>query len=72
MSSRKIRWLGLGLLATTGAGLLALTSMMNSAFAFGDDTALVMGPAAFRYLRRPTWTPSTTYTFTCRTPPSTP
>jgi len=47
MSSRKIRWLGLGLLATTGAGLLALTSMMNSAFAFGDDTALVMGPSGF-------------------------
>jgi hypothetical protein len=26
-----------------GSGLLALTSMMNSAFAFGDDTALIMG-----------------------------
>ena len=47
MSVRKIRWLGLALLATTGAGLLALTSMMNPAFAFGDDTALVMGPSGF-------------------------
>jgi hypothetical protein len=42
-----LRWLGFGLLATAGAGLLALTSMMNSAFAFGDDTALVMGPSGF-------------------------
>jgi len=42
MSVRKIRWLGFALLASTGAALLALTSMMNSAFAFGDDTALVM------------------------------
>jgi hypothetical protein len=47
MSVRKIRWLGLALLASTGAGLLALTSTMNSAFAFGDDTALVMGPSGF-------------------------
>jgi hypothetical protein len=41
------RWLGFGLMATTGAGVLALTSMMNSAFAFGDDTALLMGPSGF-------------------------
>jgi PE-PPE domain len=47
MSVRKIRWLGFALLASAGAGLLALTSMMNSAFAFGDDTALVMGPSGF-------------------------
>lgn len=47
MLGRKIRWLGFALLASTGAGLLALTSMMNSAFAFGDDTALVMGPSGF-------------------------
>ena len=47
MSVRKIRWLGLALLASTGAGLLALTSILHSAFAFGDDTALVMGPSGF-------------------------
>jgi PE-PPE domain len=43
MSVRKIRWLGFALLASMGAGLLALTSMMNAAFAFGDDTAYVIG-----------------------------
>jgi hypothetical protein len=47
MSVGKVRWLGCALLATAGAGILALTSMMNSAFAFGDDTALVMGPSGF-------------------------
>jgi hypothetical protein len=43
MSVPKIRWLGLAVMAISGAGLLAMTSMMNSAFAFGDDTALIMG-----------------------------
>jgi hypothetical protein len=47
MLGRKVRWLGCALLATSGAGLLALTSMLNSAFAFGDDTALGMGPSGF-------------------------
>jgi hypothetical protein len=47
MSSNKARWLGFTLLATAGAGLLALTSILHSAFAFGDDTALVMGPSGF-------------------------
>jgi len=45
MSGRRLRWLGFGLLATAGVGLLTLTSMMNSAFAFGEDTALVIGPS---------------------------
>ncbi len=36
MSGRNLRWLGLGLVATAGAGVLALTAMMNSAFAYGD------------------------------------
>jgi PE-PPE domain len=45
MTGRKLRWLDLGLLAGGSAGLLALTSVMNSAFAFGDDTALVLGPS---------------------------
>ncbi len=47
MSGRGMRWLGIGLLANGGAGLLALMSILNSAFAFGDDTALVMGPSGF-------------------------
>jgi hypothetical protein len=47
MPVRRIRWLAFALLASAGAGLLALTSMMNCAFAFGDDTALVMGPSGF-------------------------
>ena len=52
MPVRKIRWLGLALLASTGAGLLALTSILHSAFAFADHTALVMGPSGFP-VRRP-------------------
>ena len=43
MSGRKLRWLGFRLLATAGAGLMGLTSVMHAAFAYGDDTALVMG-----------------------------
>lgn len=43
MSQRRFRWLGFGLVATAGAGVLALTSMMNSAFAYGDDVGLAMG-----------------------------
>ncbi len=43
MSGRKLRYLGLGLVITAGAGVLALASMMNSAFAYGDDVGLVMG-----------------------------
>ncbi len=42
-----VRWLGFGLIASAGAGLLGLTSMMHAAFAFGDDTALLMGPSGF-------------------------
>jgi hypothetical protein len=42
-----MRWLGISLLATGGAGLLALTSILHSAFANGDDTGLVMGPSGF-------------------------
>jgi PE-PPE domain len=36
MSGRTLRWLGLGLLSTAGAGVMVLTGMMNSAFAYGD------------------------------------
>src|SRR5579875_2166269 len=44
MSGRKLRWLTAGLFASAGAGMLSMTSMMNAAFAFGDDaTGLVMG-----------------------------
>jgi hypothetical protein len=45
MTHRRFRWLSVGLAASGGAGLLALTSMMNSAFAYGDDSVigLVMG-----------------------------
>jgi hypothetical protein len=53
MSRRTLRPLGLGLVTTAGAGVLALTAMMNSGFAYGDtppDPAdptigLVMGPS---------------------------
>ena len=43
MSGRKLRWLGLGLVATGGTSILTLTAMMNSAFAWGDDIGLVIG-----------------------------
>jgi hypothetical protein len=36
MTGRKSRWVGFALLAGAGAGLLSLTSMMNSAFAYGS------------------------------------
>jgi len=36
MSNTKLRWLGLGLVSTAGAGVLSLTAIMNSAFAYGD------------------------------------
>jgi hypothetical protein len=53
MSGRTLHWLGLGMVTTVGAGVMALTAMMNSAFAYGDvppDPAdptigLVMGPS---------------------------
>jgi hypothetical protein len=46
MTDRRLRPLRVGTLATAGAGLLSLTSMVTPAFAYGDDTALpfeVMG-----------------------------
>jgi hypothetical protein len=45
MSSRKRRWLGLGLVATAGAGVLGMTAMMHPtiARADGEDIGLVIG-----------------------------
>jgi hypothetical protein len=45
MSDRKLRWLGLGLVATAGAGVLGLTAMMHPtvAHADGEDIGLVIG-----------------------------
>jgi len=44
MSDRKLRWLGLGLVATAGAGVLGLSATMNPASAHADDDiGLVMG-----------------------------
>ena len=45
MSDRKLRWLGLGLVATAGAGVVGLTAMMNPtvAYADGEDIGLVIG-----------------------------
>jgi hypothetical protein len=45
MSSRKLRWLGLGLVATAGTGVLGLTAMMNPAVAYadGEDIGVVIG-----------------------------
>jgi PE-PPE domain len=43
MSDRKLRWLGLGLAATAGAGVVGLSAMMNPASAHADDIGLVIG-----------------------------
>jgi hypothetical protein len=45
MSDRTLRWLGCGLVATVGAGVVGLTAMMNPAFAHadGEDIGLVIG-----------------------------
>lgn len=45
MTRRGFRWLGVGLLAGAGAGLLEVASALNPAFALADDTALIMGYA---------------------------
>jgi hypothetical protein len=46
VSGRKLRWTGLGLVATAGAGLLGLSAMMNPAFAHADNIGLVIGGSA--------------------------
>jgi hypothetical protein len=38
MSRRKLRWMGLGLVATAGAGALGLSAMMNPTVAYADDS----------------------------------
>jgi hypothetical protein len=45
MSDPKLRWLGLGLAATVGAGVVGLTAMINPtvAHADGEDIGLVVG-----------------------------
>ena len=45
MSERKLRWLGLGLAATVGAGVVGLTAMINPTVAHADgaDIGLVVG-----------------------------
>jgi hypothetical protein len=45
MSDRKLRWLGLGLVATAGAGIVGVSAMLNPASAYADDSdiGLVMG-----------------------------
>ena len=45
MSDRKLRWLGLGLVATAGAGVVGLSAMMSPAVAYadGEDIGLVIG-----------------------------
>lgn len=46
MSDRKLRWLGLGLVASARAALLALTSAMNPAFAQGITPEASVGDSS--------------------------
>ena len=45
MSVPTLRWLGLGLVTTAGAGVLGLTAMMHPtvAYADGEDIGVVIG-----------------------------
>lgn len=43
MAGGRLRGLGCGLAASAGTSLLALTSIINAAFACGDDVTLVLG-----------------------------
>jgi hypothetical protein len=43
MSGRMVRLMGLGMVATAGAGALSLAAMMNSGYAHADDIGLVIG-----------------------------
>lgn len=45
MTHSNVRWLTAGLVAGGCAGLMGLTSVLNAGFAFGADTALIMGSA---------------------------
>ena len=55
MSDRKLRWLGFGLVATVGAGVVGLTAMMNPAVAHadGEDIGLVIGASGLPIPGRP-------------------
>src|ERR1700722_19779487 len=46
MSGRKLRWIGFGLVATPGAGVIGLSATMNPASAHADDIGLVVGGSA--------------------------
>ena len=41
MSGRKLRWLTAGLFASAGAGMLSVTAVINSAFAFGETDSSI-------------------------------
>jgi hypothetical protein len=45
MTACRVRWLGVGLLASACAGFLDVASILNPASALGDDTALILGHA---------------------------
>jgi hypothetical protein len=43
VTGNRLRWFGFGLAASVGAGLLGLTSTIHAPYAYGDDTAFVIG-----------------------------
>jgi len=50
MTGRNFRWLGFSLFAGAGSGLLSLTSMMNSAFAYGAPASDSDPPIPFEVM----------------------
>jgi hypothetical protein len=46
VSGRKLRWIGFGLVATAGAGVIGLSATMNPASAHADDIGVVIGGSA--------------------------
>ena len=63
MSGRTLRLMGLGMVATAGAGFLSLAAMMNTGYAHADDIGLVLGGSGTPIPGRTTWSPPPCTTF---------
>jgi len=61
MSGRTLRWLGLGLVGTAGAGVLALTATLTSAVAYGDVSPEPVDPTTIGLVVGPSGIPLPNY-----------